>query len=77
MTELSDFIKVANANEEFKFNVSTIESIETQPNKNVVPPSLESFDSKHMNRAWRVCWGTTTIILLFLLFLWFYFELMK
>ena len=37
-------------------------------------PSLESFDSKHMSRAWRVCWGTTTLILLFLLFLWFYFA---
>ena len=77
MSELNDFIKVANANEEFCFNVSTIEPIQAPSNKNVVPPSLESFDSKHMNRAWRVCWGTTTIILLFLLFLWFYFEMMK
>ena len=32
------------------------------------------FSSKTMNTSWRVCYGTTTIILSFLLFLWFYFE---
>ena len=74
MSELNDFIKVANASERDCFNVSTIEPIESN-NKNVVAPSLESFDSKHMNRAWRVCWGTTTLILVFLLFLWVYFEM--
>ena len=76
MAELNDFAKRANANENFCFNVSTIEppiAADATAN-NVVMPPLESFDSKHMNRAWMVCWGTTTIILLFLLLLWVYFE---
>jgi len=79
MTEINDFNKGANANEVFSFNVSTVEqehnttAIPPNINNRDVPP-LESFDSKHMNRAWCVCWGTTTLILLFLLFLWFYFE---
>ena len=74
MAELNDFVKGANANEEFRFNVSTVDPIQAPSSKNGVVPSLESFDSKRMNRAWKVCWGTTTLILLFLLFLWFYFE---
>ena len=73
MTELNDFIKGANASEQCCFNVATLQPIPTASNNNEMP-SLESFDSKHMSRAWRVCWGTTTLILLFLLFLWFYFA---
>ena len=63
----------ANASEQSCFNVTTVQPITTASNINVMP-SLESFDSKHMSRAWKVCWRTTTLILLFLLFLWFYFE---
>ena len=77
MTEINDFNKGANANEVFSFNVATVEKghdTSPPPNLSRDMPPLESFDSKHMNRAWCVCWGTTTIILLFLLFLWFYFE---
>ena len=73
MTELNDFIKGANASEQCCFNVTTVQPITTASNNNEMP-SLESFDSKHMSRAWKVCWGTTTLILLFLLFLWFYFA---
>ena len=32
------------------------------------------FSNKTMDMSWRVCYGTTAIILSFLLFLWFYFE---
>ena len=32
------------------------------------------FNNKTMDTSWKVCYGTTTIILSFLLFLWFYFE---
>ena len=32
------------------------------------------FNNKTMDMSWKVCYGTTTIILSFLLFLWFYFE---
>ena len=63
----------ANASEQRCFNVTTVQPITRASNINEMP-SLESFDSKHMSRAWKVCWGTTTLILLFLLFLWFYFE---
>ena len=81
MTEINEFNKGANANEVFKFNVST--TVEKELDTTIVGisanghrdvPPLSSFDSKHMNRAWCVCWGTTTLILCFLLFLWFYFE---
>ena len=32
------------------------------------------FSNKSMDTSWKVCYGTTTIILSFLLFLYFYFE---
>ena len=32
------------------------------------------FNNMTMDTSWKVCYGTTTIILSFLLFLWFYFE---
>ena len=73
MTELNDFIKGANASEQCCFSVTTMQPITAASNNNEMP-TLESFDSKHMSRAWKVCWGTTTLILLFLLFLWFYFA---
>lgn len=37
-------------------------------------PSTQSFATRHMNVAWTVCYGTTFIILIFLLILWYYFE---
>ena len=78
MTEIGDFNKCANTRGVYSFNVSTdekeLDTTGIHPNSNKDVPPLESFDSKHMNRAWCVCWGTTTLILLFLLFLWFYFE---
>ena len=63
---ITDFIKGATANEALNFKI--------EPNGNDVNKLDESFDSKHMNRAWIICCGTTVIILLFLLFLWHYFE---
>ena len=80
MSELNDFINVAKANEQYNFNLSPIIS-NTEDQHNIDhldkidnSPSTESFSTKHMNRAWTVCYGTTAIILLFLLFLWGYFE---
>ena len=79
MSEVNSFIKAANANEEFRFNVSAIDQpnnqAETEATNNNVMPPLEAFDSKRMNFAWRVCWGTTALILMFLLILWFYYSI--
>ena len=69
MTELVDFSKAANASEQLNFNVNA-----AVDNINKLSSSVQSFDTSYMNKAWTVCYGTTIIILLFLLCLWYYFE---
>ena len=69
MAELNSFTKAATACEQLNFNVSSVCG-----NINKLSASNQSFDTRHMNRAWTVCYATTIIILLFLLFLWYYFE---
>ena len=83
MSELTDFLKLAKSSETYNFNLSpTIPNHKDQNdidqlNKIHNCPSTESFATKRMNRAWTVCYCTTAIILMFLLFLWFYFEIQK
>ena len=83
MSELNDFLKLAKSSETYNFNLSpTVPNHEDQNdidqlNKIHNCPSTESFATKRMNRAWTVCYCTTAIILMFLLFLWFYFEIEK
>ena len=78
--ELDEFIKVANTNEQYNYNHTPIvPNSKEQHNldhrgKINNSPSTESFGTNLMNCAWMVCYATTTIILLFLVFLWFYFE---
>ena len=47
----------------------------TKENEKMSDDANRLFDNKHMDTSWRVCYGITTIILSFLLFLWFYFEM--
>ena len=72
MEEPQNFSKAANACELFDFN-----NVATEKAGNNAPklsPSTQSFNTRYMNVAWTVCYGTTFIILIFLLLLWFYFE---
>lgn len=74
MAEFNNFSKNANACEQLNLFATQNVGSETGNIDKVVPDLTESFEAKHMDRAWTVCYGTTLIILLFLLFLWFYFE---
>ena len=66
-----NFIRAANACEHLNFNSAAGENM----NMGKLSPSTSlSFDTRYMNWAWTVCYGTTFIILVFLLFLWYYFE---
>ena len=66
-----NFIRAANACEHLNFNSAAGENL----NMGKLSPSTSlSFDTRYMNWAWTVCYGTTFIILVFLLFLWYYFE---
>ena len=66
------FSKAANASE--LLNIRNVSSETTGNHMTKLSPSTQSFDTRYMNAAWTVCYGTTFIILIFLLLLWYYFE---
>ena len=72
MEESHNFSKAANACELLHFKTVSVDVAGNNTTK--CSPSTQSFDTRYMNAAWTVCYGTTFIILMFLLLLWFYFE---
>ena len=66
------FSKAANASE--LLTIRNVSSETTGNHMTKLSPSIQSFDTRYMNAAWTVCYGTTFIILIFLLLLWYYFE---
>ena len=55
-------------------NMTDEDQVKITEGKNDEEELNSLFNNKTMDMSWRVCYGTTAIILSFLLFLWFYFE---
>ena len=55
-------------------NMNDEDQVQTTRGKNDEEELNLLFSNKTMDMSWKVCYGTTAIILSFLLFLWFYFE---
>ena len=72
MEDSHNFSKAANASESLNFKAVCPKVADNDTTK--ITPPTQSFDARYMNAAWTVCYGTTFIILMFLLILWYYFE---
>ena len=68
----NNFSKAANACEHLNLSNANLEMRGNGVEKFSL--STQSFETRFMNAAWTICYSITLIILLFLLFLWYYFE---
>ena len=68
----NNFSKAANACEHLNLRNANLELQGNGVDKFSI--STQSFETRFMNAAWTICYSITFIILLFLLFLWYYFE---